>query len=384
MYSSRDSRFMVPLCSTLLATVHFLTCLFVLKQTRHAMLNSGDIALTVCFSILLLAGLVGNVLVCLVVLLNRSMQTPINYLLVNLAVADIITVTFTSPQYVFIHAFSHPTGMTGDFLCKFITGGNISWIGGVASVFSLVAISFERFQAVTNPYNQTSKFSLSKVKVIVASCWIFTSAFNLPLFFAIYYDKEKKFCLEYWPSPVYGRINSSVWLLTVGIIPAAIMVSLYSRVVYDLWFKNVNETTQVAVRKSRKRVTKVVLIVSVIYAVSWFPQLIVYVLSNFHYNIEFGDFAYIVSVVVVTFNSAVNPVIYAFQSERFRQHFKQLLCCRTKREVAPLVSVAVTQQNRSSNEHQITKDEFLQNSTAKAQEKFVEVENCNQLELAVN
>ena len=32
------------------------------------------------------------------------------------------------------------------------------------------------------------------------------------------------------------------------------------------------------------------------------------------------------SVVMVTFNSAVNPLIYALQSERFRQHFKELLC----------------------------------------------------------
>ena len=311
------------------------------------MLTSADVVLTVCFSVLLLAGLLGNALVCLVVLLNRAMQTPINYLLFNLAVADIITVTFTSPQYIFIHLFTHPTGTTGDFLCKFITGGNISWMGGVASVFSLVAISFERYQAVTNPYNQAFKFSLSKAKTVVISCWIFTTAFNLPLFFAIYYDKEKEFCLESWPSPVYSRINSAVWLLMVGIIPAAIMLFLYSRVVYDLWFKKVDEATQVAVRKSRKKVTKLVLIVSAIYAVTWFPQLIVYVLSSYNYKIELGDLSYIISVVMVTFNSAVNPVVYAFQSERFRQHFNQLLSCRKKTEVVPLTSVTQNQPRKT-------------------------------------
>lgn len=311
------------------------------------MLTSADVVLTVCFSVLLLAGLLGNALVCLVVLLNRAMQTPINYLLLNLALADIITVTFTSPQYIFIHLFIHPTGMAGDFLCKFITGGNISWMGGVASAFSLVAISFERYQAVTNPYNQASKFSISKAKKVVISCWIFTTAFNLPLFFALYYDKKKEFCLESWPSPVYSRINSAVWLLMVGIIPAAIMLFLYSRVVYDLWFKKVDEATQVAVRKSRKKVTKLVLIVSAIYVVTWFPPLIVYVLSNYHYNIELGDLSYIISVVMMTFNSAVNPVIYAFQSERFRQHFNQLLSCRRKTEVVPLTSVTQNQPRKT-------------------------------------
>lgn len=295
------------------------------------MLTSGDIALTFCFATLVLAGLVGNILVSLVILLNKTMQTPMNYLLVNLAVADMITVIFISPQYIFIHAFTHPTGVAGDFLCKFITGGNFSWIGGVASVFSLVAISFERYQAVTNPYSPDSKFSMSKVKILVISCWVFTTIFNSPLFFAIYYDKEQKFCLESWPSAAYGKANTTAWLVAVGIIPASIMASLYSRVVYDLWFKKINGNTQLAILKSRKKVTKVVLIVSVIYVVSWFPQLILYFLSHYHQAFQFGNVAYVISVVMVTFNSAVNPVIYAFQSQRFRQYFRQLLCCGRNR-----------------------------------------------------
>ena len=306
------------------------------------MLTSRDIALTVCFSVLVLTGLVGNILVCLVVYLNRTMQTPMNYLLVNLAVADIIVVTFISPQYIFIHAFKHPTGEAGDFLCKFITGGNLSWIGGVASVFSLVAISFERYQAVTNPYSPVSKFSMSKVKIIIVSCWIFTTVFNFPLFFAIYYDKEKMFCLEAWPSSHYGKANSTAWLVAIGIIPAAIMTCLYARVVHDLWFKKLNGNVQIAVRKSRRKVTKVVLIVSVIYALSWFPQLILYTLSNYHDAYEFGGVPYITSVVMVTFNSAINPMIYGFQSERFRQYFKQLLFCQRRKALVIIPLIAKT------------------------------------------
>ena len=301
------------------------------------MSTSGDITLTICFAILVFPGLLGNILVCLVVFSHRTMQTPINYLFVNLAVADIITLTFIGPQYIFIHLFKHPTGTTGDFLCKFITGGNISWTGGVASVFSLVAISFERYHAVINPYSQASKFSMTKVKIAIVCCWIFTVAFNLPLFFVIYYDLNKKFCLESWPSVTSGKINSTFWLVVVGIIPAVIMTSLYSRVICNLWFKKTNEFVQIAVRRSRKKVTKVALIVSVIYVISWFPQLVVYLLSNYETGIKFGEFAYMASVVMVTFNSAVNPLIYALQSGRFRQHFKELLCRhRRRRRVFPL------------------------------------------------
>ena len=165
-------------------------------------------------------------MVCLVVFSYRTMQTPINYLFVNLAVADIITLTFIGPQYIFIHFFKHPTGTTGDFLCK-------------------------RYNAVINPYSQASNFSVTKVKIIIVCCWIFTTAFNLPLFFVIYYNVDKKFCLESWPSVTSGKINSTFWLMVVGIIPAVIMISLYSRVVCNLWFKKTNEFVQIAVRRSR-------------------------------------------------------------------------------------------------------------------------------------
>ena len=184
------------------------------------MLTSGEITLTICFTILVLPGLLGNILVCLVVFSYRTMQTPINYLFVNLAVADIITLTFIGPQYIFIHLFKHPTGTTSDFLCKFITGRNISWIRGVASVFSLVAISFERYNAVINPYSQqASNFSMTKVKIIIVCRWIFTVTFNLPLFFVIYYNLNKKFCLESWPSVTSGKnqlnfLASGCWYYT--------------------------------------------------------------------------------------------------------------------------------------------------------------------------
>ena len=113
--------------------------------------------------------------------------------------------------------------------------------------------------------------------------------------------------------------------MVVGIIPAVIMICLYSRVVCNLWFKKTNEFVHIAVRRSRKKVTKVALIVSVISVISWFPQLVVYILSNYETGIKFGEFAYMASVVMVTLNSAVNPLIYALQSGRFRQHFKELL-----------------------------------------------------------
>ena len=53
--------------------------------------EAAEISLRVAFSFLVLITLVGNSLVCLVVLRNRLMRSAMNYLLVNLACADMVS-----------------------------------------------------------------------------------------------------------------------------------------------------------------------------------------------------------------------------------------------------------------------------------------------------
>ena len=81
----------------------------------------------------------------------------LDYLLLNLAIADSSTVIFLSPKYIFSHAFSHPQGSLGDALCIAVTGGNIGWVGAVTSVFCLVAIAAERYYAVVHPIKYVAR-----------------------------------------------------------------------------------------------------------------------------------------------------------------------------------------------------------------------------------
>lgn len=92
-------------------------------------LTATDIALTTTFTILVIVNLVSNSLVFVVVFKHRQMRTLMNYLLVNLAVSDIMVAVFIAPQYVLRHFYTHPEGTAGDVLCKLVTGGNFIWTG---------------------------------------------------------------------------------------------------------------------------------------------------------------------------------------------------------------------------------------------------------------
>ena len=218
------------------------------------------------------------------------------------------------------------------------------WVGGVVSVVSLIAIAFERYFAVLYPHDEKRRISKTKLKLIIPACWVFSFIWNFPLFLLLKYDEVIDFCYEDWPSGWYMNAYSLGWLIVIGIVPLTIMASLYSRVVMKLWVRTSQpvELAQRAVIKSRKRVTKMVLIVTVVCAVCWLPNLIVYVM-DFYGMDSHGGIVHTTTVVLVTLNSAVNPIIYCFQSKRFRTCVKALLFspCSLRR-------IAVVEPSRNS------------------------------------
>ena len=76
----------------------------------------------------------------------------------------------------------------------------------------------------------------------------------------------------------------------------------------------------------RKRVTKMVIAVSIIYVLCWAPDLVIYAMIHFSSQHNIGDAADIISIILVTCNSTVNPFIYAYVNHRFRKQIKALLC----------------------------------------------------------
>ena len=236
---------------------------------------------TVALSILVLISLVGNTLVILTVLINKPMQTTLNYLLVNLAVADMMFALFIGIEYVVTPFVTHPEGNTGQYLCKFVTGGTIAWVGGAVSILCLVYIAVERYFAIIHPLRQRGRFTRRRLKVFIALGWTFAISLNIPGFLRTrYYQPDLRLCI---PDGSLNDIdiNSLVWMVFAGIVPVSIMVYLYSRVVHHLWFKpaeNMAASQRAAIRY-RKQVTITLITVSVIYAVCWMPNLTAYVID---------------------------------------------------------------------------------------------------------
>ena len=77
----------------------------------------------------------------------------------------------------------------------------------------------------------------------------------------------------------------------------------------------------------RKRVTLMVVTVSVIFAMCWMSGAITYLVAFFSPLFGAGDVAYVTQSTVAMFNSAVNPIVYALVNRQFSRKIKYMMCC---------------------------------------------------------
>ncbi|KAK3698823.1 hypothetical protein QZH41_004954 [Actinostola sp. cb2023] len=251
-----------------------------------------------------------------------------NYILVNLAIADMMVAVFMAPRHIFLSAFQHTGGDIGDYVCKFITGGNFMWVGGAASSFCLVAIAVERYYAIVYPHLEKGRITRKKLKGIVIACWAYAVMVDIPPFLVINFNEQRQFCTEYWPNISLARAYTVLMFCLDFAVPVLLMGMLYTKVVYNLWFRRNNQPTasaQVAVIKSRKKVTKMVLIVTAIYGFCWMPVLTLYMLSyHLPSQFEYASIIHNTAVVFICINSSINPFIYSFQMRGFKAAIKRL------------------------------------------------------------
>ena len=283
--------------------------------------------------ILVLISLVGNTLVILTVLINKPMHTTLNYLLVNLAVADIVFTVSIGITYAMMPYPARPEGDTDHYLCVLFTGGGIAWIGGTVSSLCLVYIAVERYFAIIHPLRQRGRFTRRRLQLFVVTGWTLAVLICVPVSFlscghpASYFGKTD--IIRNYTRNITNKVNSLVWMILAGLVPLSIMVYLYSRVVHHWWFKPVQnlEASQRAALRHRKQVTITLISVSVIYAVCWMTNLTSYLIEFWSERIPWFDKT---GTILLAANSCVNPVLYSIRMKSFREHLRDMLICKKR------------------------------------------------------
>lgn len=189
----------------------------------------------VVFGLFFVVGLVGNCLVLVVIgkVKNRGgarSLSPTNIFIVNLSVADLSFLLFCVPFEATI--YSLPEWVFGGFLCKF--GHYFFTVSKLVSIFTLVAMSVDRYVAVVRP--KKSACARSRRSALVGLCviWMVSLMCSVPV--ALHQvvtnhpsAPNSSFCWENWSGPSRQFYKVSILLLGY-LLPLLLICCCYTRV----------------------------------------------------------------------------------------------------------------------------------------------------------
>ena len=146
--------------------------------------TAEKIGLTFAFCLIILISLVGNTLIGLIVYKTKTMRKPINFLIVNMAMSDLLFPIFWIPrliQWLYIN-FWLIGGPLGQALCKLVTF--LPDVSTAVSIQSLVLIAVGRFGAVVFPL-RPPLISSKLCPFFILATWIVAMVFHSPYLFAL-------------------------------------------------------------------------------------------------------------------------------------------------------------------------------------------------------
>ncbi|KAM3858927.1 dopamine receptor D4 related sequence [Diretmus argenteus] len=169
---------------------------------------------------LILIIILGNVLVCLSVLTERSLKTATNYFIISLAVADLLLAVLVLPLYVYSE-FLGGIWTLSTYICDALMTMDVMLC--TASILNLCAISVDRYIAVVVPlkYNR-NQFSVRQLALITAT-WVLSLGVASPVIFGLNQvpGRDPSICkLEDDRFVVYSSVCSFF-------VPCPIMLFLY-------------------------------------------------------------------------------------------------------------------------------------------------------------
>ncbi|KAM4619138.1 relaxin-3 receptor 1 [Polymixia lowei] len=287
------------------------------------------ILISVVYSMVCAAGLVGNLLVFFLMKVRPGRKrSTINFFILNLAVTDfqfVLTLPFWAVDTAL--DFSWPFG---NVMCKIIL--SVTVMNMYASVFFLTAMSVTRYWSVVSGLKDRTRRRFCSVRLVSAGLWVSATVATAPtaIFSTVRNVAGEKLCLlgfrdgQYWLALYHLQK-----ILLAFVVPMLIVTVCYLLLLRFVRLRTMNHNHV----QRRSRVTRSVTIVVLSFFLCWMPnhaitfwgvlvKLNVVNWDQSYYTVH--TYVFPVTVCLAHVNSCLNPVLYCLMRTEFRTVLKDL------------------------------------------------------------
>uniref|UniRef100_A0A673YD60 Teleost multiple tissue opsin 3b n=1 Tax=Salmo trutta TaxID=8032 RepID=A0A673YD60_SALTR len=299
-----------------------------LKYSEKSELSgTGHTVVAVFLGVILLLGFISNFFVLLLFARFQVLRTPINLILLNISVSDMLVFIFGTPfsfaakrrHFMLILYISNAQklGHLHPFLCA-----------GIVSLVSLAVLSYERYSTILS-YTKADPSDYKKAWLAIAGIWLYSLLWTVPPFFGwSSYGPEDPgtICSVQWPQRSSRNISYVTCLFIFCLLlPLLLMVICYGKILF--FIRGLTKTNQLSAHQRETHVLVTVVSMVSCYLLCWMPY----------------------GVVALTF---LNPIIYMLLNNQFYRCFLAFMSCGSEptgsHTICTLPSSRVTGPNGNS------------------------------------
>lgn len=318
----------------------------------------------------IIAGMIGNVMVIATIAAKKSMWTPCNLFITNIAIADLLVAIILTPLRMAEVFIGWPLG---EFLCQFF--GPLQDVIVCISAVTHTVIALERHRGIVTPFK--TKLSLRRAKITIAiiciACYL---VIGLPLALVLKQVDRKgaKYCRAQWPLKT-SRIIFEVYLVAVFILmPLVTQTITYVKIVAkikkeDSSAQTISRSGTVEQRRNQIRkkahLVKMLIILVAVFQVCFIPRGVILLVKEFtspSYQAAHRDsltIANFTSIILFYLKHVFNPFILFAMSTEFKKNcFPCRVFCFKSLDFVSSVSRYVSQNSRSPNSDETEEKEL--------------------------
>ncbi|XP_070696952.1 parapinopsin-like [Pempheris klunzingeri] len=289
--------------------------------------RTGFIILSIIMAIFTGPAIVLNATVIIVSLMHKQLRQPLNYALVNMAVADLGTAMTGGVLSVVNNAQGYfSLGRTGCVMEGFAVS-----LFGITSLCTVALIAVERMFVVCKPLGHIT-FQKKHAFGGIALSWLWSLTWNLPPLFGWgRYELEGvgTSCAPDWHNRDPQNVSYILAYFAVCFaVPFATILASYTKLLWTLHqVSNMDCVEGGAAAKAEMKVATMVVLMVLTFLVSWLPYASLAMLVVYNPDVEIHPLVGTVPVYLAKSSTVYNPIIYIYLNKQFRKYAVPFLLC---------------------------------------------------------